>query len=100
MYNTRKKSDRHLSALGNAIKSCREALGISQQEFAEQIKAPLRFVERLEDGEEEPRIFVLMACAKVFDLSVSELLEIARFEREAALVCIEEDDVRVSSRPK
>jgi transcriptional regulator with XRE-family HTH domain len=87
----RKKTDRHLQAIGNAIRSCREAFGLSQREFAVQINSPVNFVQRIEDGLEEPKILALMACAKVFDMSVSELLEIARFEKEAALLCIEEE---------
>jgi transcriptional regulator with XRE-family HTH domain len=62
---------------------------MSQEEFAAQINASANYVRRLEDGLEEPRILALIACANVFGISVTELLELARLERASALVCIE-----------
>jgi transcriptional regulator with XRE-family HTH domain len=80
VLNTRKE-DKHLMALGAAIKSYREKVGLSQEEFAERLKAPVKFVQRLEGGLEEPRTFALLACAKVLETTASELLEQARLVR-------------------
>lgn len=84
-----RKEDRHLKALGHAIRSCRQAMGMSEQEFADQLKTSVKFVQRLELGFEEPRVFALIACADIFGLSVTELLELAHMERDSQLVCLE-----------
>jgi transcriptional regulator with XRE-family HTH domain len=81
--NTRKE-DKHLVALGAAIRFYREKVGFSQEEFAEKIKAPVKFVQRLEGGLEEPRTFALIACAKALETTASELMEQARSGRESS----------------
>jgi len=61
-------------SLGEAIRAHRARLGISQETLAERLGVSRQAVSKWESGASDPSTANLMALAKLFGLSVDELL--------------------------
>jgi transcriptional regulator with XRE-family HTH domain len=66
--------------LGDTIRLCRIALGMSQLDLAARIKRSLSFVHDLEQARIDVDIDILEDCAAVFGLSAGEMVELALSE--------------------
>ena len=60
--------------IAETIKTAREALGITQEELAEKLDVSRQAVSKWENGTSDPSTANLMALAKLYGLSVDELL--------------------------
>ena len=61
--------------LGNKIKTLRINNSLTQKDLAEKLFVTAQAVSRWENNEVEPSIATLTEMAKIFNVSVSELLE-------------------------
>ncbi len=62
-------------ALGNAVYRQRMKLGISQEDFADQVGLDRTYVSGIERGIRNPTLLVLLRLAQVLGVPVAELLE-------------------------
>ena len=62
---------------GTRIKQAREDLRLTQEQLAEQLDVSRQAVSKWENGSSEPSTANLMALAKLYGLSVDELLHSA-----------------------
>ncbi len=62
-------------ALGNAVYRQRIKLGISQEDFADQVGLDRTYVSGIERGIRNPTLLVLLRLAQVLAVPVAELLE-------------------------
>jgi transcriptional regulator with XRE-family HTH domain len=62
-------------ALGNAVYRQRMKLGISQEDFADQVGLDRTYVSGIERGIRNPTLLVLLRLAQVLAVSVAQLLE-------------------------
>jgi len=75
----RKKIPPHRVKLGIALRARRQGLGLSQEALAEVADCHRNFVGRLERGEQNPTVDMLVRFAKALRCSVTDIV------REAAL---------------
>ncbi len=75
----RKRIPTHRIQLGNALRARRQELGLSQEALAEVVDCHRNFVGRLERGEQNPTVDMLVRFAKALKCSVTDLV------REACL---------------
>jgi transcriptional regulator with XRE-family HTH domain len=75
----RKKIPPHRVKLGDALRTRRQALGLSQEALAEVADCHRNFVGRLERGEQNPTVDMLVRFAKALQCSVTDII------REAAI---------------
>lgn len=62
-------------ALGRAIRERREAAGISQEETAHRASITVRHYQKIEYGETDPGLDVLLRVAKGLDTTLQSLLD-------------------------
>ena len=62
-------------ALGRAVHRQRVKLGISQEDFADQVGLDRTYVSGIERGIRNPTLLVLLRLAQVLGVSVAQLLE-------------------------
>ena len=62
-------------ALGRAVHRQRIKLGISQEDFADQVGLDRTYVSGIERGIRNPTLLVLLRLAQVLGVSVAQLLE-------------------------
>ena len=67
-------------AFGNFIMELRKEKGMTQKELAEKLFVSDKAVSKWETGGSMPDIILLMPLAKIFDVTVPELLECRRYE--------------------
>lgn len=72
--------------LANRIKNLRIRKGFSQEELAEASGLSLRTIQRIENGETEPRGDSLKRLAKAFEVSPDEILDWDTYEDKGLLV--------------
>ncbi|MBS1169815.1 MAG: transcriptional regulator, family [Burkholderiaceae bacterium] len=65
-----------LNLLGNAIRSQREHLGLSQENLAERCGFDRTYISMLERGKRNPSLLNLLKLAKGLETSVSKLTEV------------------------
>lgn len=65
-----------LEKLGQAIRSRRERLGLSQEKLADKCGFDRTYISMLERGKRNPSLLNLLRIAKGLDVSVSELTEV------------------------
>lgn len=63
--------------IGNALKSERESIGISQTELARRVKTNQSYISAIEAGNKDPTLYFICKLCIVFGLSVSSFVEIA-----------------------
>ena len=69
----RKKIPDHRKKLGEAIRVRRKELGLSQEGLAEVVDCHRNFVGRIERGEQNPTVDMLMRFSKALQCSVTDL---------------------------
>ncbi len=74
--------------LGRKIKDLRNRLGLSQDQLAVQTRLSLRTIQRIENGETDPRGETLSLLAKVLNSSTNELFDWTEQEDKSYLVLI------------
>jgi transcriptional regulator with XRE-family HTH domain len=62
-----------LETLAQRVKSLRESLGVTQEEFAKRIGISVSFASLLERGERSPSFETLVAVAKALEVPLAEL---------------------------
>jgi transcriptional regulator with XRE-family HTH domain len=62
-------------ALGNAVYRQRMKLGISQEDFADQVGLDRTYISGIERGIRNPTLLVLLRLAQVLAVPVAQLLE-------------------------
>lgn len=79
-YNTIKKMK-----TGQKIKDLRIKKGMTQEELAEKTELSVRTIQRIENGEVDPRSYTLQAIASVLDVDYNELniMDDVEFEKKA-----------------
>lgn len=81
MFTLKRKQKKLQSArLSHAIGMCRQSLGCSRSELAMRTGMSEQRLADIESCKAEPNIFDLMALSVVFELTLSELLEIAHLD--------------------
>lgn len=66
--------EHELKKLGRKIAKLRGSLSISQDELAHLSNNHRTSIERIELGQQEPKLSTLLRISKVFKISISELL--------------------------
>ncbi len=87
--------------LGTRIAQLRRKAGLSQSELAQRLRISPSAVGMYEQGRREPAVDVLLAMARIFDVSVDQLL--GRMETEAqslSVPALEEMEARLLRRGK
>ncbi len=85
MFTLKQKHKKQQSAnLARTIAMCRQSLGVSQSELSMRVGMSERRLVNIESCSAAPSVFDLMAFAIVFELSLSELLDIANMEAIAS----------------
>ncbi len=74
------------NALANRIKNLRIKKGFSQEELAEKSGLSVRTIQRIENGETEPRGDSLKRLAKEFEVSPDEILDWELYEDKGLLL--------------
>lgn len=69
-----KKMPAHRKRLGTALREQRQKLGLSQEKLAEIADCHRNFVGRLERGEQNPTVDMLVRFAKALRCSVSQIM--------------------------
>lgn len=72
--------------LANRIKNHRTRKGYSQEELAEKTGLSLRTIQRIENGESEPRGDSLKRLAKAFEVTPDEMLDWDLYEDKGSLI--------------
>lgn len=72
MNNQYAKTKKQLSII---VREKRKAVGLSQEEFAEEAQIDRTYVSQIERGVANPSLSVLCKIADVFNIEVSELLK-------------------------
>jgi transcriptional regulator with XRE-family HTH domain len=81
--------------IGTAARTARGALGLTQEEAAEQIGITVEFYSRIERGRARPGLNTLVHMALVFQVSTDKLLGLAADERAQRIL-----EEFASKRPK
>ncbi|MBU0676856.1 MAG: helix-turn-helix domain-containing protein [Verrucomicrobia bacterium] len=68
----------HRSKLGDAMRARRRELGLSQEALAEVVDCHRNFVGRIERGEQNPTVDMLVKFASALKCSVTDLMKAAR----------------------
>lgn len=76
------------------IAELRKEQGITQKELADRIGVSDKAVSRWENGKNYPDIEIMQSLGEIFNVSVSELLQGERLEKEAVLSVSEQNVVR------
>ncbi len=76
------------SELAKKIKELRNRKGFSQEELSEQAGLSLRTIQRVENGETEPRSDSLKRIAAAFDVAPDEILDWAVYEDKGFLISL------------
>lgn len=86
--------------LGNAIKSTRSALGISQEELAARAGLHRTYVSDLERGARNPSLESVAKLAEALELSLPMLFEKAEYRKLVEILLVEDDphDVELTLR--
>jgi transcriptional regulator with XRE-family HTH domain len=63
-----------MNAIGHNIKSCRERMGISQEELALKIRVGTQTIRRYESGEQTPNSQTILKISTALDVPASELM--------------------------
>lgn len=66
--------------IGEKIAELRKRKGMTQDEVAEQANINLRTVQRIENGETEPRGHTLSSICKVLDINIEDILDYGKIE--------------------
>jgi transcriptional regulator with XRE-family HTH domain len=61
--------------IGNKIKELRIQKGLTQEELAEKTGLSTRTIQRIENGEVDPRIYTLSSIAEALDIAYEELIK-------------------------
>lgn len=69
---------RELRVLGEAIRSARKALGVSQEDFAEMADLHRTYIGQLERGEKNVSFTNILRVARALDLTAGDLLKRAK----------------------
>lgn len=72
---SRRKTDEQL--LGNAIRSRREEMGISQEDLALECDLHRTYISQLERGQKSPTLRVIFVIAKALKMTPARLVELA-----------------------
>jgi transcriptional regulator with XRE-family HTH domain len=64
-----------LKAFGKRVRELRKARGWTQEELAEAADLHENYVSRLETGEQEPGLFVVLRLCRAFKVAPGSLLE-------------------------
>lgn len=72
MNNQYPKTKKQLSII---VREKRKAIGLSQEEFAEEAQIDRTYVSQIERGVANPSLSVLCKIADVFQIKISELLK-------------------------
>jgi len=72
---SRKRQDRALVALGNAIREVRLAKGISQEKLALLAEVDRSYVGRVERGDNNAAVLTLVRLAEALDVTVAKLVQ-------------------------
>lgn len=64
-----------MTAIGDNIRTCRERVGMSQEELALKIRVGTHTIERYENGEQTPEMQTILKISTVLDVPASELME-------------------------
>lgn len=75
-----------MKTIGDKLKEVRKIKGLSQEELAELAKINLRTIQRVENGESEPRGNTINKLCLVLDLNVEDLLDYGKEEDNNYLV--------------
>ena len=78
---------------GKFISQLRKEKGLTQLQLAEKLNVTDKAVSRWETGKNYPDIEIFEDLSKIFDVSISELLEGKRIEKEKLLTVSEEQIV-------
>jgi transcriptional regulator with XRE-family HTH domain len=64
-----------LTTFGKRVRTLRKERGWTQEELAEAADLHENYVSRLETGEQEPGLFVVLRLCAAFEVTVDELLQ-------------------------
>ena len=73
--NTKKKIPTHRKRFGNAIRERRTALGLSQEQLAERVGCHRNYMGRIERGEQNITLDMMVRVAKATNRTVEELTQ-------------------------
>jgi ribosome-binding protein aMBF1 (putative translation factor) len=76
----------------STIKNCRENLGISVEEFADKMRQPVSYVQRLEKGELDLSLKNVRHCASALGVRSEQLVEQAAHGHQLVLLSDEAPD--------
>ena len=79
LSNARPNSREIARAVGTVVRRRREALGLSQEDFAERTGHHRTYIGFLERGERSPNVQTLQRVAEALDLNASDLLRESGF---------------------
>ena len=71
--------------LGQIIKEARLKKGLTQEELSSKTDISIRTIQRIENGEVDPRSFTLQSIASALDIKYEDLINQGQKESEAAL---------------
>ena len=81
------------SKFGAFISELRKAKGLTQKELAERLFISDKAISKWETGHSVPDITLLVPLSEILDVTVTELLECHRIEKEAGVDVTQMDDV-------
>ena len=76
------------------IAELRKEQGLTQKELADRIGVSDKAVSRWENGKNYPDIEIMQSLARIFDVTVSELLQGQRLEQETVISVSEQNIVK------
>jgi len=71
---SRHANDPALLALGAAIRRCRQARGVSQEELAHRSAVDRSYMSSIERGGQNPGVLVIVRVAHAMDMTMTELM--------------------------
>lgn len=72
--------------VGEKISRIRKSKGLSQEELADKANINLRTVQRIENGETEPRGHTLSCICKVLDINIENLVDYGKSENKSFFI--------------
>ena len=72
--------------VGEKIAEIRKRKGLTQEEVAEQANVNLRTIQRIENGETDPRGYTLSSICKVLNVNIEDILDYGKTENNTFFV--------------
>lgn len=77
-----------MSDIGIKIRDLRKKKGLSQESLAETAKVNLRTIQRIENGENEPRGNTLQLICKALDINAEDIMDLGKHEDKNYLILL------------